>query len=268
MLHSLRLYKRFIGIYLRSIMEYRFSFFMSIFLQVFTYSNIYLVMWILISKFQNIAGWSFYELMFLYSLNLFSYALSGMLIKHPMLDMEKMIRQGTFDGILTKPLNPLFHVVARQFEYTFSGHIILCIFTFILSSRKTGIVWNGQSILFFILFTLGAVLVHAAFMIFTGSMCFFFVKSTAVVETAIYGLRSFLDYPLPIFGKFIQIMLTFVLPYAFVNYYPATYFLHKVSDADFSPLLQYMAPAVGLVLIVIAVKFWNFGIRHYGSTGS
>lgn len=267
-MYQLKLYKKFIGIYLKSIMEYRFSFFMSIFLQIFTYSNTFLVMWILLKQFNNINGWSFYEIMFLYTFNLFSYALSGMFIKHPMLDMEGMIRQGEFDSILTKPINPLFHVIARQFEYTFAGHIILCIFTFSISINKIGIEWSVDKILFFIAFIFGAILIHSAFMIITGSLSFFIIKSKVAVETAIYSLRSFLDYPLTIFGKFIQVLLTFVLPYAFVNFYPAEYFLRKTNPPIFNSALYYMTPVVGIIMIILAILIWNTGIKHYKSTGS
>jgi len=225
-------------------------------------------MWILLNKFQNIQGWNFYELMFLYTLNLFTYALSGMFIKHPMLDMEQMIQQGTFDSILTKPINPLFHVIARQFEYTFAGHMILCIFTFTISIRHINVAWSLEKVVFFLLFIIGAVLIHASFMIITGSMCFFFVKSTIVVETAIYGLRSFLDYPLTIFNKFIQVILTFVLPYAFVCYYPAEYFLEKTKPLGFHPMLKYMTPIVGVIMLILALSIWNLGIKHYKGTGS
>lgn len=267
-MRQLILYKKFIGIYLKSIMEYRFSFFMSIFLQIFTYSNTFLVMWILLRKFNNINGWSFYEIMFLYTFNLFSYALSGMFIKHPMLDMESMIRQGQFDSILTKPINPLFHVIARQFEYTFAGHIILCIFTFGISISKIQVNWSLNKILFFITFILGAILIHSAFMIITGSLSFFVVKSKVAVETTIYSLRSFLDYPLTIFNKFIQVGLTFLLPYAFVNYYPAEYFLGKTNPPIFNNSLIYMTPIVGAIMIIIALITWNCGIKNYKSTGS
>ncbi|WP_224037685.1 ABC transporter permease [Clostridium gelidum] len=196
------------------------------------------------------------------------YALSGMFIKHPMLDMESMIQQGQFDSILTKPINPLFHVIARQFEYTFAGHIVLYIFTFGISINKIETQWSLGKILFFITFIFGAVLIHSAFMIITGSLSFFIVKSKVAVETAIYGLRSFLDYPLTIFNKFIQVVLTFILPYAFVNYYPAEYFLRKTNPPIFNSALYYMTPVVGIIMIILAILIWNNGIKHYKSTGS
>lgn len=265
---NLKFYFHGIKVYLYSLMEYRFSFITSIFLQIFTYSIMILNIWILLNKFEEINGWTFYELLFLYTLNLLSYAISGMFIKHPMLAMEKMVQDGSFDSILTKPINPLFHVIARQFEYTFLGHIILCIITLTWSIHEIDIVFTPIRIVIFALFVIGAILIQAAFMIISGSMCFFTIKSVAVVETAIHGLRNFLEYPISIFNRSIQIIITFILPYAFVNYYPAEYFLRKTDPPLFSSVLYYMTPIVGGVLFVISLGIWSIGIKHYTSTGS
>lgn len=141
-MQALKLYFRFISIYLKSKLEYRFSFFMDLFTNVFTYSLIFISIWIIFEKFENIQGWSFYEVIFLYNINLFSYALSGMFIKHPMLDLERMVQEGSFDSIVVRPINPLFHMVARQFEYTFIGHILLSIIIFFITIPKLQITWD------------------------------------------------------------------------------------------------------------------------------
>lgn len=264
----LRLYLRFIVVYIKTLLEYRFLFFMDIFLQIVTYGLQLGSIWILINRFQNINGWTFDELLLLYTFDLCSYALSGMFFKHPMLDMEEMIRTGSFDGILTKPMNTLFHVVARQFQHGFIGHTVMCVFTFAYCFRALNIELNAIKIFLFLLFLLGASLLQAAFMIFSGSMCFFFVKSTSVVETAIYSIRSFLNYPITVYGHAIQIFLTFIIPYAFVNFYPAEYFLSYKENALFHPLLQYLTPVIGLGLFFGAVCFWRYGVSKYQSTGS
>lgn len=267
-MNNLRLYGKFIKVFLKSRAEYRFSFFISAFLQVITYANIFLLMWVMLNRFDSIHGWRFHEIMFLYSLNLLSYALAGMFIKHPMLDMEQMIQMGDFDSIMTKPLDPFFHVVARQFEYTFFGHIFLCIITFFCSISQIDIIWSAGKVIAFILFVISGVLIQASFMIIAGSICFFTVKSKSAVETMIYSMRSFLDYPISIFNKVFQVILTFIIPYTFVNYYPTVYFLGKTESPLCLYWIPYLAPLMGVLLISIAFALWNFGIKNYKSTGS
>ncbi|WP_082084152.1 ABC-2 family transporter protein [Paenibacillus beijingensis] len=60
-------------------------------------------------------------------------------------------------------------------------------------------------------------------------------------------------------------MLTFIIPYAFVNYYPAAYLLNKNETSSY---LYLGAPAIGIVMFIIAYLFWFTGIRSYKGTGS
>ncbi|ENH95631.1 ABC transporter permease [Gracilibacillus halophilus YIM-C55.5] len=267
-MNFIKLYIRFIVVFLKSKMEYRFSFFMDLFTNVFTYSLLFVSIWVILNKFQHIQGWGFYEVMFLYNLNLFTYAISGMFIKHPMLDLEKMVQNGDFDSVLIKPIDPLYHIVVRQFEYTFFGHILLSIVVFCISVPKIGIPLNSFNILWFALFIIGGVLIHSSIMIISGSMSFWFVKSTSILEMGIYDIRSFLNYPISIYQNSIQIFLTFVLPFAFVNFYPAQFFLQKEGNDLFHPLLQFGTPIVGIITIFIAYYIWSVGVNNYQSTGS
>ena len=73
-----KLYGRFIMIYLKNMMEYRFYFFMEMFNQGFAVGIGYLSIWIILNRFHSINGWSYYEVIFLYSLNYLSYGISSL----------------------------------------------------------------------------------------------------------------------------------------------------------------------------------------------
>lgn len=267
-MYYFKLYGSFIKVYLKTRMEYRFSFFSDLFAQILTFSVMYLNLWILMTKFHDIQGWNYYEVMFLYNLNIFTYGISGLFIWEPMLfGIQEMVQQGTFDSIITKPINPLLHMIFRQFEHTFLGHIILGFIVFVICMGKLSIVWTFANIIWFILVLLGAVLIHCAIMIIGGSVSFWIIKSTAVVNTAIYGLRNFISYPVSVYNKWVQVILTFIVPYAFVNYYPAQLFLNKPGETLFHPLLKYGTPIVGVLLLIISILIWNIGINKYQSTG-
>jgi ABC-2 type transport system permease protein len=76
------------------------------------------------------------------------------------------------------------------------------------------------------------------------------------------------EYPLPIYNKVVQTILTFVVPYGFVNYIPAQGILFP-DDALWSPVLEWIAtPLLGLTLFVLSCLFFKFGMRRYQSTGS
>jgi ABC-2 type transport system permease protein len=83
------------------------------------------------------------------------------------------------------------------------------------------------------------------------------------VTQMVFTMNEFAKYPLSIYHSSIRILLTWIIPYGFVSFYPASYLLGR----DVGPLV-WLSPFVALVFIFIAYRVWLFGLRHYSSTGS
>ncbi len=64
---------------------------------------------------------------------------------------------------------------------------------------------------------------------------------------------SFSRYPLPIFNRFLQIFLSWVIPFAFVSFYPATHFF----GPEKREALAYASPLVALASCGVAAFFWK-----------
>jgi ABC-2 type transport system permease protein len=67
---------------------------------------------------------------------------------------------------------------------------------------------------------MGAVVIHSTIMIITSSMSFWVVKSHAEPRDDNIDVRRFIEYPISRYDKWIKFILTFIIPYSFVNYYP------------------------------------------------
>ena len=74
----------------------------------------------------------------------------------------------------------------------------------------------------------------------------------------------FSRYPITIFSLPVRVFLTFVLPFAWVAFYPAAWF---VGGEQFSRLALF-TPLVGVVVFGGSLIIWGRGIRNYTSTGS
>jgi ABC-2 type transport system permease protein len=81
-------------------------------------------------------------------------------------------------------------------------------------------------------------------------------------------LRMLNENPVSIFPRFIQIFLTAIIPFAFVSFYPAQYFLGKEDFMMFHPALQYLTPVVGLFTLCVSGLIWSRGVNRYKSSGS
>ena len=62
--------------------------------------------------------------------------------------------------------------------------------------------------------------------------------------------------------------MIYIMPFAFVNYFPAQYFLRKEDMAAYPEIYIYLTPVVGVVMYIIAYLFWRYSIKFYKSSGN
>jgi ABC-2 type transport system permease protein len=81
--------------------------------------------------------------------------------------------------------------------------------------------------------------------------------------------QEFSRYPISIYGRGVRVVLAFILPFAFMNYFPATFLLHK-SETGFNlnPAVGLLTPVVGALWVAGAYAFWRGGLNRYQGTGS
>jgi ABC-2 type transport system permease protein len=193
--------------------------------------------------------------------------ISGLFISSPMRGMEQMLQNGDFDMVLIRPMDSLFYTIIGCPNFTSTSALILGTGVFILCFTHLAIHITILKIVFLLAAILGAALIQTAILVVIGTMSFWLVKNTATYSL-LNCFNNFLDYPITIYARSIQAFLTFVIPVAFVNFYPAHYFLNKTGDNLFFPALQYGTPVVGLVMFFMAYQFWKIGVNKYESTGS
>ncbi len=74
-------------------------------------------------------------------------------------------------------------------------------------------------------------------------------------------------YPIDIFGMWFRVIVTGLIPVAFMNYYPALMLLGKLDAQSPSAWLGYMSPLVAVILLTIASGVWHLALRRYSSAG-
>jgi ABC-type uncharacterized transport system permease subunit len=59
-----------------------------------------------------------------------------------------------------------------------------------------------------------------------------------------------------------------VIPFGFMNYFPASFFLHKADNGLGLPLaIGLLTPAIGLIFLGVAYAFWRIGLQRYQGVG-
>lgn len=97
------------------------------------------------------------------------------------------------------------------------------------------------------------------------TLCFWTIQGLEVVNIFTDGGREMAQYPLNIYHKWVTKFFTFVIPFGCVNYLPLLYVLGR---SDGESILYMLAPIAGIVFIFPCLLVWQFGVKHYRSTGS
>jgi ABC-2 type transport system permease protein len=261
------LYCGFAKVAIRSALAHRSSYWAGVAAQWLSYGATFATLYIMVQNFQVLAGWNAAEILFLYAMNLLSYALGACLFFNPCIGLADKIRTGEFDAALTKPVSPFGHEFYMGFNFGYVSHITLSLAVMIFAAFRVGLVLTPLGVLTFFGMLLGAVLVQAAFLIFPSAFSFLLINDNPVFSL-FWASKEFIHYPLPIYPVVLQVLLTFVLPFAFMNFYPASVILGKETGVPFPAWLGYTTPLVGIILLVLSILFWNWALKKYQSTGT
>lgn len=219
-------------------------------------------------RFASIGGWVMEELLFLYSLLYLSYGLS-MLFFAGVRTVEDDISTGIFDRYLVTPLSVFFQAVVSKVDLvTTASYCFLGVVLFSYSSNAAGIFWNKQKVTVFILSLIGGMLIQSSLLLLGSVLSFWTVKSGNVKFILFFNTRAFSIYPINIYSKVIMNFLTFVLPFAFVNYYPARFILEKDAGTSLDCLYAYGSVIVGIIVFCLVLTVWKIGIKNYKSPGN
>ena len=113
----------------------------------------------------------------------------------------------------------------------------------------------------------GSVIFFAVFIAFA-CIQFWTIDANEVANAFTYGGNTLTQYPLTVFPKEVVASLTFVLPLAFVNWYPALYVLDRSDPFGFPEWLRFASPMAALALGLLSALVWRTGVRRSSSTGS
>jgi ABC-2 type transport system permease protein len=264
---SIKIYLTLFAISMKARMEYKTSFLFYIFAILTFYAGQFGLLFILLNRFHQIKGWSVGEMVFLYSLQAFAFGFTNLIFSQ-LVNFDKMIVDGEFDRVLVRPLSPLGQVIFSKFEVSTAAHLIIGSTALYFGSRYGNIEWTFYKVLLFPVIVTGGVLIAGGIRLMVAAVAFWTLRNRSLVHTVIFSSKEFINYPVDIYNVGMQFFLTFIFPIAFINFYPAHYFLDRLGTGLLHPALEMGTPIVGIIVITVSIFSWKAGVNHYQSTGS
>ncbi|GFI47978.1 hypothetical protein IMSAGC019_03304 [Lachnospiraceae bacterium] len=262
----LSVYLNYIRMFIKAKSEYRMSFLLGIFVNIFDNFITYISLWVIFDNFKVIEGWNFYEMAILYGLFRVTDAFAGMFLWYTMNFIDEDIITGNLDVYLIRPMGLLQQMVCRRFGETYIGQIIVVVIFMVYSFERLNYTIHLWTWLYLVLVLISGTLIHAAALIVIGSLNFWFLGAKRLAGILYNGMGRFTQYPLTIFPGAVRIVLTYILPWALINYYPCLVILNKVQTTE-ERILGLAAPGVGGILFGLSVYILNKGIHRYSGNG-
>lgn len=257
----LSLYGQFVVQQFKGRLEYRASFIIAVVAAFFQQAASLLTIWVVLGQIPSLAGWTLPDIGLLYGLMLLSRSLNQLFADSPW-GLGGFVRSGGFDRFLVRPINPLFHLLADYLNMDGIGTFLVGLVLVVGAGGQLGVFHSLFNIAYAVVAVLSGAVIFTALIIISAVAAFWITDSLAVTEL-VFGNHRFAYFPLTIYPRGFIFALTWIVPYGFASYYPASYLLGR--DVG---VLAWLGPIIALVLGVISYRVWLFGLDHYSSTGS
>ncbi len=250
-----------LGTAFRSHLRYRYVFFLEVFccLCIDAIGVVYALA--VYGRFPGLAGWSYWELVFLYG---FAYTVSGavaFLLGRLMLAGPLLLRNGEFDRVLLLPCHSLVGAAFGHIMLYEGGRLVIGAGTLALAGARLG-VWQHS-----VNWLLAPTLLCSGFLLYAGiytagaALTLYARDLHSMAGSLVDSAVQFTLFPVNIYPRLAQLVLTWVLPLAMGSFFPAVAILRPAER------LGLWSPVVSLLLFWLALRFWHRATARYDSSG-
>ena len=266
MLHTIkrymRLYRVLVTQFFKVIMQSKVDFLMGLLGFFLTQASGIIFLYLIFQQIPNLQGWTFDQLIFIYGFAQIPRGIDHLLTDNIWLVAWRIVVNGEFDRYMLRPMNVFFQVIAEKLQPDALGEILIGTILVIISVQKGVAALTPVNVLLFMVSMLAGALIYTSIKLFFASFALWIKQSGPLLQVA-YEMAEFAKYPSEIYHKGIQFIITWVIPFAFVAYLPASYFLGKGNAAVVG-----IECAIALVFWSVAYGVFNYGLKFYESAGN
>lgn len=257
---TIELFKVYYKTNIKEVAIYDKDFYFGIISMIIEYATSLMVLFFIFDVVEEINGWTFYEILFLYSFNLIGFSLWSCFFINT-ITLPYYIQDGSFDRFLLRPISPIFQIMMDGFDEDSWGELLTGIILFIYSWIKLKI--NIWLILVTPVFFVSACFIYAGISIMFSTLSFFTIAKADFANLTM-EFKEFAKYPMSIYKKGLQMIFTTIVPIGFVAFYPSKIFFEGLKYS----YLIIVIPIISYIYYKFSKYVWNIGLKRYGSSGS
>ncbi|SDF69052.1 ABC-2 type transport system permease protein [Lentzea fradiae] len=260
-------YARLVGARLRSQLVYRASFTIDFLTQIIAQCTELVVILVLFDRIDALGGFTRDEVVLMYA---FAGAAFGVadLFAGQLDNLPTYIRTGSFDVLLMRPLGTLPQIMCTDIRLRRIGRIAGALGAMGYALAHVTVEWTPAKVVLAVLTPVAGAVIFSAVWVVACSVCFWIVEGREFANAVTYGGNSFTSYPINVYSRPLRWLMAFVVPGAFVAYYPSLTLLGKQDPLGFPGWTGWTSPLVAVLAAGVAGLVWRFAVRHYRGTGS
>ncbi len=264
---SLTLYLRYVSVSMRSQMQYPASFVMMVVGNLVVNAVEFLGVWALFARFGSLRDWSLPEVALFYGMVHVAFAVSeaaarGFDILH------RQVKSGEFDRILLRPRSTVLQVMGLEFQLLRVGRLSQGLVVLLWALTNLDVALTPIQILLILAAIAGGALLFSGLFVLQATMSFWSLETLELMNVLTYGGVETAQVPVSIYRSWFQNLFTWFVPLASINYLPLMAILDRPEAHTLPVWVPWLSPLAGPVFLLVCLQVWNFGVRHYHSTGS
>jgi len=217
---------------------------------------------IIFTEVDTIAGWNKYEMFFYIGTFAIIDALWVFGPYFNLTALPDMIRSGSLDGYLLKPVSSQFLVSLRKVDigslFSIIAGVGIVVYAVIYGNIKVSLI----GIVFYIIAIIHALFVEYSIYLILLCLAFWMVKVD--FADVLHGIICyFSNKPADIYRGIIRKIITFVLPYGFLMTIASKTALGKVDKMDYLSAI-----IISWCFLLLSIIVWKVSSKRYGSASS
>ncbi|MDQ3628878.1 MAG: ABC transporter permease [Actinomycetota bacterium] len=267
MIEALPMFAVIAGAWVRSGLTYRTSFVvMTLAGMVLTFLDFVIIL-VMFSHLDALGGFTLAQIAVLYGMSGLAIGVADLLLGNAE-TLGQRVRDGSLDQMLIRPVPTLVQVAADRFALRRLGRVVQATAVLGWGLASAPVDWSPLRVLVLVAAAVSGALIFASVFVMGGAFQVFAGDASEVANAFTYGGNTLTQYPLTIYPLEVVRAVTFVVPLAFVNWYPALYVLGVDDPFALPAVFQVASPVVAALFVGVAALTWRGALRHYRSTGS
>ncbi|HEX4248712.1 MAG TPA: ABC-2 family transporter protein [Pseudonocardia sp.] len=264
---GVEVYRRLLGSRVRGQLAYPLSFGLDMLAQALGQAIELVVILVLFGRVRAIGGFDADEVLLIFGLAGIAFGLADLVVGQ-LDDLPRWIRTGELDVLLLRPLPVLAQLITADLQLRRLGRVLVGLLVLTVVVTRAPIAWSPVAVLLLVSTPLVGAVIIGAIWVATCAIAFWVIEAREVANAFTYGSSLSTAYPVTVFAPWLRRTLTFVVPAAFVAYYPVLAILGRSDSLGLPDAVRYAAPLVALASVAVAGLVWRAAVRHYQGAGS